>query len=104
MRRKKLSVRELARRAGISPSYMSRVLAGERTLPADEIIVNIASALELDADSLLVMAGRWPRYLEWLGRATTAGISAFKAASEAVREKYAGDGARVPNRARRVKR
>jgi transcriptional regulator with XRE-family HTH domain len=56
-----ISLRELARRSGISVSYISRILTGERSLPSDEDILNIARALEIQPpEDLLIEARRVP--------------------------------------------
>lgn len=56
-----LSLRGLARRAGISPSFLSRILSGERGLPEDEVILKLAKALCVQPPALLFLeAGRIP--------------------------------------------
>ncbi len=52
-----LSLREIARRADISVSSVSRILAGDRGLPGNDVLQRIADALELPYDQLLVAAG-----------------------------------------------
>ena len=56
-----ISLREAARRAGISAGHLSRILSGERGLPPDEIILNLAKALNMERPfELLLRAGRLP--------------------------------------------
>ena len=56
-----LSLRQLAKRADISPSFLSRILSGERGLPDDKDILRLADALEIQRpERLLVEAGRIP--------------------------------------------
>ena len=57
-----ISLRELARRADISPSFLSRILSGNRGLPDDEDILRLAEELEIEPPRrLLVEARRVPR-------------------------------------------
>lgn len=84
MEHKGISGEELARRTGISPSYLSRVLSGERTPPADSVIEQIAEALGLNPDRLLVDAGRLPVFMR--GPVTDDELEALKRALERSRE------------------
>lgn len=56
-----ISLRTLAAEAGISVSYLSRILSGERGLPRDEEIINLAKAIDIKPDLLLIAAGRVPK-------------------------------------------
>ncbi|MEK9146261.1 MAG: helix-turn-helix transcriptional regulator, partial [Elusimicrobiota bacterium] len=58
-----MGLRELCRRAGLDPSFFSKVLAGKRSPPPDDRVRRIAEALGLDEVRLIVAAGRIPR--EW---------------------------------------
>jgi len=59
-----LGLRELCRGAGLDPSFFSKVLAGKRNPPSEELVLRrIAERLELDAPRLIVAAGRIP--YEW---------------------------------------
>ncbi|MDY0410126.1 helix-turn-helix domain-containing protein [Virgibacillus soli] len=58
--RKNLSLREAARRAGISHPYLSQLETGKNTKPTPEVIKKIADGLELNYIELLEIAG----YLE----------------------------------------
>jgi transcriptional regulator with XRE-family HTH domain len=61
MARRGLGLRELARRGGVDPSLLSKVLAGKRSPPSDEeTLTRLAAALEIDAVELVVSAGRIP--------------------------------------------
>lgn len=56
-----IGLRELARRADISPTYLSRVETGEeRRPPSEEALTRIAAALGHSPDGLLMAAGRIP--------------------------------------------
>lgn len=52
----KVSVRELARKAGVSNPYLSQVERGLRR-PSAEILQQIARALQVSAETLYVRAG-----------------------------------------------
>lgn len=62
-----LSLRELARRAKISPSHLSRIENGNREKPSAQLVARLARALKADADALYVASGRLPPDVErWL--------------------------------------
>ena len=62
MRKKDISLRTLAKGAGIDSSFLSKVLSGKRNPPTeDAVIAKIARILELDGDTLIIFAGRIPR-------------------------------------------
>ncbi len=52
------SVRQLARRLGVEPSYLSKVERGETAPPSEAKIVLLAKELNEDPDVLLAMAGK----------------------------------------------
>jgi len=52
------TVRKLAARLGIQPSYVSKVERGEVAPPSEATIVRWAEALGEDADMLLALAGK----------------------------------------------
>ena len=52
------SVRQVARRMGIQPSYLSKVERGEVSPPSEETTRKLAHQLGVDADVLLAMAGK----------------------------------------------
>ncbi len=54
-----LSIRRLALEAGLSPSFLSRVLSGRRKLPGDSTLLRLAEVLGVrPPERLLVEAGR----------------------------------------------
>jgi len=54
-----IGLRELAGRVGISPTYLSRVETNdEKNPPAEKPLYALAEQLELDADELMMLAGR----------------------------------------------
>lgn len=52
------SVRKLAGKLGIQPSYISKVEREEVPPPSEETIVRLAEALQEDPDVLLALAGK----------------------------------------------
>jgi transcriptional regulator with XRE-family HTH domain len=61
MARRGLGLRELCRRAGLDPSFVSKVLAGKRNPPSEEgPLRRVAVALELDPVEVIVSAGLIP--------------------------------------------
>ena len=52
------SVRQVATRIGVEPSYLSKVERGEQSPPSEEKIRRLANELGEDADVLLAMAGK----------------------------------------------
>src|SRR5438128_4702540 len=52
------SVRQLADRVGIEPSYLSKIERGEQPPPGEETIRRIAAELGEDPDVLLALAGK----------------------------------------------
>ena len=55
---REFSVRKVAARIGVEPSYLSKVERGEQPPPSEAKIVALAEVLDEDADSLLAMAGK----------------------------------------------
>ena len=55
-----LSFRQVAQKAGIDPSFMTRIVATDRNPPSDENIERLARALEMPKEELYVYAGRIP--------------------------------------------
>jgi HTH-type transcriptional regulator, competence development regulator len=52
------SVRRVAQRIGVEPSYLSKVERGEASPPSEETLVKLAGELEVDPDLLLALAGK----------------------------------------------
>jgi transcriptional regulator with XRE-family HTH domain len=56
-----LGLRETARRAGISATFLSRVETdAEKALPSEEVIRKLGDIINDDFDELMVLAGRIP--------------------------------------------
>lgn len=60
---RRYSVRQVADRVGIQPSYLSKVERGEVSPPSEDTLVRLAGELEVDPDLLLAMAGKVSRDL-----------------------------------------
>lgn len=54
----RFSVRQLAQRVGVEPSYLSKVERGETAPPSEAKILLLAKELNEDPDVLLAMAGK----------------------------------------------
>jgi len=54
----RFSLRQVASRIGIEPSYLSKVERGEQAPPSEEKIVALADVLSEDRDVLLALAGK----------------------------------------------
>ena len=52
------SVRQVAGRIGVQPSYLSKVERGDVAPPSEATIVRLAEALDVDTDTLLALAGK----------------------------------------------
>jgi HTH-type transcriptional regulator, competence development regulator len=58
------SVRQVAARVGVQPSYLSKVERGEVPPPSEETLIRLAAELELDPDLVLALAGKVSRDLQ----------------------------------------
>ncbi len=52
------SVRQLAARVGIEPSYLSKIERGQQPPPSEQTIQSLARELNEDPDMLLALAGK----------------------------------------------
>ena len=55
---KEIGLREMAKKIGVSPTYLSKVERDEFPPPAEDKVRKIAEIIGLDADELLALAGR----------------------------------------------
>jgi transcriptional regulator with XRE-family HTH domain len=55
---KQISIAQLARQVGMSPTYLAPIERDVFPPPAEQKVVKIAKALDQDADELLALAGR----------------------------------------------
>jgi HTH-type transcriptional regulator, competence development regulator len=52
------SLRQVAERLGVEPSYLSKVERDVGSPPAEDTLIRLAADLELDADVVLALAGK----------------------------------------------
>jgi len=57
-RGREFSLRQVAGRIGMQPSYLSRIERGTDIPPSEEKLVGLAKELDLDPDVVLAMAGK----------------------------------------------
>ena len=55
---REIGLREMAKKIGVSPTYLSRVERDEFSPPAEDKVRKIAEIIGHDADELLALAGR----------------------------------------------
>ena len=55
---KQIGLREMAKKIGVSPTYLSKVERDEFPPPAEDKVRKIAEIIGRDADELLALAGR----------------------------------------------
>lgn len=55
---RRYSVRQVAERVGIQPSYLSKVERDIGSPPSEKTLVRLAGELDVDADLLLALAGK----------------------------------------------
>jgi HTH-type transcriptional regulator, competence development regulator len=55
---KEIGLREMAKKIGVSPTYLSKVERDEFPPPAEDRVRTIAGIIGQDADELLALAGR----------------------------------------------
>lgn len=55
---RRYSLRQVAERVGIEPSYLSKVERGEVAPPSEDTIVRLAHELDVEPDLILAMGGK----------------------------------------------
>ena len=55
---KEIGLREMARKIGVSPTYLSKIERGDFDPPAEDKVRKIAKIIGCDVDDLLARAGR----------------------------------------------
>ena len=69
-----MSLRELAKRVGITPSYVSDI-ENDRRVPAEDVLRALSTELELDFDDLMARSGRLgSRAVRYMSRMPAAGV------------------------------
>ena len=65
MNEQSLSLRKVARAAGLDPSFFSKVLSGKRSPPSNEkILIRLAHCLKMDPVLLIISTGTIPSQLQ----------------------------------------
>lgn len=62
--RRHWTLRQVASRVGIEPSYLSKIERGLEKPPSEEMIVRLADELGIDKDVLLAMGGKLSKELQ----------------------------------------
>ena len=55
---KQIGLREMAKKIGVSPTYLSKIERGDFDPPAEDKVRRIAEIIDRDVDELLALAGR----------------------------------------------
>src|SRR6202048_4779959 len=55
---KEIGLREMAKKIGVSPTYLSKIERGDFNPPAEDKVKKIAEIIGRDSDELLALAGR----------------------------------------------
>ncbi len=55
---REIGLREMAKKIGVSPTYLSKIERGDFDPPAEDKVRKIAEIIDRDPDELLAMAGR----------------------------------------------
>src|SRR4029450_11804700 len=55
---KEIGLREMAKKIGVSPTYLSKIARGDFDPPAEDKVRKIAEIIGRDADELLALAGK----------------------------------------------
>jgi transcriptional regulator with XRE-family HTH domain len=55
---KEIGLREMAKKIGVSPTYLSKIERGDFDPPAEDKVRRIAEIIDHDPDELLALAGR----------------------------------------------
>jgi transcriptional regulator with XRE-family HTH domain len=55
---KNFGLREMAKKVGVSPTYMSKIERDEFKPPAEDKVLKIAEILDINPDELLALAGK----------------------------------------------
>lgn len=55
---RRYSLRQVAQRVGVEPSFLSKVERGESPPPSEDTLRRLAGELEVDVDTVLALAGK----------------------------------------------
>jgi transcriptional regulator with XRE-family HTH domain len=97
---KEIGLREMAKKIGVSPTYLSKIERGDFDPPAEDKVRRIAEILGRDPDELLALAGRVASDLTEIIRQRPREMADFL---RAAKELTAEDVARLVRQAQKVK-
>jgi transcriptional regulator with XRE-family HTH domain len=97
---KEIGLREMAKKIGVSPTYLSKVERDEFPPPAEDKVRKIAEIIDRDADELLALAGRVASDLTDIIRQRPREMADFLRAAKGL---TADDLARLARRAQKAK-
>ena len=95
-----IGLREMAKKIGISPTYLSKVERDEFQPPAEDKVKAIAEILDLDVDELLALAGKVSSELTEIIRRHPREMASFLRAANGL---PAEEMARLASRAQKAK-
>src|SRR5215471_3735168 len=98
---KQIGLREMAKKIGVSPTYLSKIERGDFAPPAEDRVRKIAVIIGRDADELLALAGRVASDLTEIIRQRPREMADFL---RAAKELPAGDIARLVRQARQAQK
>jgi HTH-type transcriptional regulator, competence development regulator len=97
---KEIGLREMAKKIGISPTYLSKIERGDFDPPAEDKVRRIAEIIGYDPDKLLALAGRVASDLTEIIRQRPREMADFLRAAKGLTTE---DIARLARRAQRAK-
>jgi HTH-type transcriptional regulator, competence development regulator len=97
---KEIGLREMAKKIGVSPTYLSKIERGEFDPPAEDKVRRIAEIIGHDHDELLALAGRVASDLTEIIRQRPRQMADFLRAAKGL---TADDIARLAREARKAK-
>jgi len=97
---KEIGLREMAKKIGVSPTYLSKVERDEFPPPVEDKVRKIAEIIDRDADELLALAGRVASDLTDIIRQRPREMADFLRAAKGL---TADDLARLARQAQRAK-
>jgi HTH-type transcriptional regulator, competence development regulator len=97
---KEIGLREMAKKIGVSPTYLSKIERGDFDPPAEDKVRKIAEIIGRDPDELLALAGRVASDLTDIIRQQPRGMADFLRAAKGL---TAEDMARLARQAQKAK-
>ena len=97
---KEIGLREMAKKIGVSPTYMSKIERDEFSPPAEDKVLAIAKIIDCDPDELLALAGKVSSDLSEIIRQHPRELAALLRTTKGL---TTADMARLAREARKVK-